>query len=467
MLNGKGRRALANPDSNQPTTDDDRTVVRGPDAERTVIGQPPVGDATVIGAPPGTALHCLVGREVESAQRPNRVYLLLLVSAGGAPEVRLPTNLCLLLDRSGSMDVQPLEFAKQAANFVVDSLEANDVLSIVSFDDQVEVVMPPRRVVNKELIKQHITRITARGTTNIYDGLSAALEQSGTLAQGGYVSRIVFLTDGAPTTGIKDHSSIVSVAQQARQLGVGVSTLGFGIEYNEELLSGIARAGGGAHFYISRPEMIPEVFRLEIGSVLRVVAKNLRLELHLAKWTQCVQVYGKEAHISERLVSLPLVDLEANSILSILAELAVLPRAPGTYRLTRAVLHFDDLATRTARQLEQPAVVRFTNNDSEVAAELRPEVARELQVAEAARQLQQTMVGLKTMQISSTQALQQLGATRSLLAEQGRQLEATQVDLAISSLQHGAPDAQKSLAETLHRLEMGKQAEGQKSGGRK
>ena len=171
--------------------------------------------------------------------------------------------------------------------------------------------------------------------------------------------------------------------------------------------------------------------------------------------------------MADRLVSLPLVDLEANSTLSVLAELAVLPRAAGTYRVARALLYFDDLATRATRQLEQPAVVRFTSEENEVPAELRPEVARELQVAEAARQLQQTMVGLKTMQISATQALQQLGATRSLLAEQGRGLEATQVDLAISSLQHGAPDAQKSLAETLHRLEMGKQAEGQQSGERK
>jgi len=415
-----------------------------------------------MGAPPaftGVRLECILGRDLESAPRPGRVYLLLLVSAGGPPEVRLPTNLCLLIDRSGSMEGQPLESAKQACNYVVDSLEANDVLSLVMFDDQVDVLMPPRRVINKELIKQHITQITARGTTNIYDGLAAATQQACTLATTGYVSRIIFLTDGAPTSGVKDHTSIVGLAQQAREAGVALSTLGFGIEYNEELLSGIARAGGGAHFYISRPEMIPEVFRLEIGSVLRVIAKNLRAELHLAKWTQCIQVHGKEAQISERLVALPLVDLEANSTLTALAELATLPRAPGTYRIARALLTFDDVASQGRRQLEQPAVVRFTTADSEVPAELRPEVARELQVAQAARQLQQTIVGLKTMQLSATQALQQLGATQSLLAQQGRQLEATQVAVAISSLRQGTPDAQKSLAETLHRLEMGKQAD--------
>ena len=446
--------------------DSDKTQLMG-DAERTVIGQPPVREETVVGgpsAPPGIRFECLVGREVESAARPQRVYLLLVASAGGAPGVRLPTNLCLLIDRSGSMEGQPLDYAKQACRYVVDSLEANDVLSIVSFDDQVEVVMPPRRVVNKELIGQHIARITARGTTNIYDGLAAAIEQASVLSSGGYVSRIIFLTDGAPTTGIKDHSSIVALAQRARQAGVSVSTLGFGIEYNEELLSGVARAGGGSHFYISRPEMIPEVFRTELGSVLRVVARNVSFEARLAKWTQCVQVHGREAQISERLVRVPAVDLEANSRVTALLELAVLPHAPGTYRLAQTALHFEDIATAAAKGLVAEAVVRFTENDSEVPTQLREEVARELQVAEAAQQLQRTMVGLRTMQISATQAVAQLGATRSLLAQHGRNLEATQLDLAMSGLQQGAPDAQKTLTETLHRLATGKQAEDEGSG---
>ncbi|MFX5085499.1 VWA domain-containing protein, partial [Acinetobacter baumannii] len=74
-------------------------------------------------------------------------------------------------DRSGSMEGAPFEYAKQACTYLVDQLTEQDVLSIVTFSDAVDVVMPPRKIVNKQLVKDHIMRLTVGDTTNLYDAL--------------------------------------------------------------------------------------------------------------------------------------------------------------------------------------------------------------------------------------------------------------------------------------------------------
>ena len=90
---------------------------------------------------------------------------------------RAPINVCLCIDRSGSMEGEPLEYVKRACEYVVDMLEPNDILSIVTFEEQVDVLMPARRVVNKALVKEHIRRLEVGNTTNLYDGLMAGCMQ--------------------------------------------------------------------------------------------------------------------------------------------------------------------------------------------------------------------------------------------------------------------------------------------------
>ena len=75
------------------------------------------------------------------------------------------------------MEGEPIEYVKRACEYVVDMLEPNDILSIVTFEEQVDVLMPARRVVNKALVKEHIRRIEVGNTTNLYDGLMAGCMQ--------------------------------------------------------------------------------------------------------------------------------------------------------------------------------------------------------------------------------------------------------------------------------------------------
>ena len=108
-----------------------------------------------------------------------------------------------------------------------------------------------------------------------------------------------------------------------------MTTLGFGPDYNEELIAGIARRSGGNYYYIARPELIPEVFRRELDTLMRITARNLRLRMALSRGISVRQVYGQQPSFGERTVETPLIDVEAGTGLSSLWELELSARPPG------------------------------------------------------------------------------------------------------------------------------------------
>ena len=134
------------------------------DPQRTQAMQMPVLDPSrtqamphLMGAPaqPSLSMEVVLGRKYALAQSIAREGLLIPIRAVQTAAGRAPLNLCLVLDRSGSMEGAPFEFAKQACAYLVDQLTEQDVLSIVTFSDTVDVVMPPRKIVNKQLVKDH------------------------------------------------------------------------------------------------------------------------------------------------------------------------------------------------------------------------------------------------------------------------------------------------------------------------
>src|SRR5207248_7111670 len=143
----------------------DQTRIVGPGGEATQLGgyyptpgmEP--GRTVMAGAPGGIDLTVIPGNRYALATGNSRERVLCQVSASGMlAGRRLPLNLALVIDRSGSMEGEPLEYVKRACAHVVDLLEPNDILSVVTFEDRADIVMPARRVINKALIKEHINR---------------------------------------------------------------------------------------------------------------------------------------------------------------------------------------------------------------------------------------------------------------------------------------------------------------------
>jgi len=415
------------------------------------------GRTVLTGTPGGLTLECIPGNRYASSLEDSREHVLVVIrSTTMAMAARMPLNLCLVIDRSGSMEGEPLDYLKRAAGYVVDLLEPTDVLSIVTFAEHVEVVMPARRVINKALIKEHIQRIQIGNTTNLYDGLVVGCQQVASVPPPGFLNRVLLLTDGEPTAGIRDFASIVGLVAEEKAKGVTVTALGFGPEYNEELMAGIARRSGGNYYYISRPDLIPEVFRRELEMLLNITARNLRLELTLARWTQLRQIYGSYPAFGQRTAAVNLVDLERGATLTTLLEMELGARPSGTYRVARADLTYENCVTGKTEHLSGDITFEFTPDASLIATHIDPVVQRELQVALASRNLEKTMMGLKTQQLSPDAALSELERTRTVLLQQNRTEEAAQLDEAIQGLKGSGIEVEKTLIGTIYNLDIGK-----------
>lgn len=414
---------------------------------------------TAMGTPPqALAVQTIAGNQYALAGRNSADHAIIeLTASGGSFGRRMPVNLCLVIDRSGSMEGEPLEYVKRACGHVVDLLDPNDILSVVTFEERVEVVMPARRVVNKALIKEHINRIQPGNTTNIYEGLVAGASQVASVRSEGYVNRVVVLTDGEPTAGVKDYSSIVGAAAEQRSRGVSTTALGFGPEYNEELLAGLAKRGGGNYYYIARPELIPEVFRSELEQLLTLVAKNIRLRLLLGKWTDVRQVYGQQPSLGPRTAEVQLPDLERAATHRTLVELGLGRRPAGTYRVARVEVTYDDCLTGAFNQrAEGDLVFNFVNDPALVQSGVNGTVQREIELAKASRNLERTMMGLKTQQLTSAMAMADLQRTQMLLQQSGMSEQAAEVGQAMQGLRTGSGDVEKTLIGTMLDIDLGK-----------
>lgn len=410
------------------------------------------------------AVEVVAGREATMANGPAREQFLVEVTApGGMAGVGMPTgggtrtplNLCLVIDRSGSMEGPPLEYVKQACTYVVDMLGPNDVLSIVTFEETVDILMPPQRVTNKDLVKSGIARLMPGNTTNLYDGLVLGAQQVMQVMDPTRATRMVVLTDGDPTAGIKDFSTLVNQAGDIRQKGITVTFLGFGPDYNEELLAGMAKRAGGNYYYIPQPQMIPDVFRTELDKLMTSVARNVRMEVKTARW---VQARTPQAD-GGGMISVSLEDIEKGASIQQLFDFDFPNHPLGFYRVASGKLLYDDLSTGQTETVELDFIMEFTSDSARYSGPQNPRVQSASSVQMASRAVEKTVMGMKTGMITQMAAIQELQKTQMLLVQEGRTTEAQEVTMALRAIQSGNQgQAEKTLMGTMVHLDQGKKS---------
>src|SRR6476661_4665432 len=194
---------------------------------------------------------------------------------------RASVNLAIVLDRSGSMSGEKIRVAKVAVEEAIARLRPDDRLSVVAYDDVVDVVVESTHA-SAEARRGAIERlrsVDARGSTNLGEGWLRGCEQvaSHILERG--VNRCLLLTDGLANIGITDPETLASHAAELRARGVSTSTFGVGNDFDERLLQAIADAGGGHFYYIADAPQIRDAITSEVGEALEVTARGVVIEV--------------------------------------------------------------------------------------------------------------------------------------------------------------------------------------------
>lgn len=172
---------------------------------------------------------------------------------------RRPLSLSMVIDRSGSMSGAPLKHATEAAGLLVRQLAPTDTLSVVVYDNHVTTIVDAQPCDDPGAIIKKIQAIKPGGATNLHGGWERGCELA-KKSERDAVRRVLLLTDGQANVGVTDPKKLIAESREQAGDGVITTTLGFGRDFQEDLLIGMAEAGRGNFYYIETPEDATQVF---------------------------------------------------------------------------------------------------------------------------------------------------------------------------------------------------------------
>jgi Ca-activated chloride channel family protein len=295
---------------------------------------------------------------------------------------RLPLNLVLVIDRSGSMNGVKIDLTRQAAALVARSLKPRDHLSVVLFNNTVATLIPSSPVRQPQEIVRQLQSITAGGGTALFDGWKTGAGQACLSQNDKNLNRVILLTDGQANVGETRTDAICDEVHSLGQRGIQTTTMGFGSDYNENLLRSMAASGEGNHFYVQTPEELAPFFELELDGLAATVGTRVRLQLLAAGDEVRVEPLG-EVQCNAQGEYL-LADLVDGYPLEQLFRVEV-PASQSSQPCLRARLNWYSPAAASQQSVEVPLQLPRVAWAERQAMEMNPEVKQHLAIAMAAR----------------------------------------------------------------------------------
>ncbi|MFT4622898.1 MAG: Ca-activated chloride channel family protein [Myxococcota bacterium] len=234
-------------------------------------------------------------RVVGSAPEERFLVVEVRAPAPVGAQVRHPVDLAVVLDGSGSMSAAgKIDHARAAARHLAGALGPEDTYALVVFDDAARLVRPARPVTDLQSVERLIDGIYEGGGTNLHEGVRLGGAELGRAHADGRISRLVVLSDGKATVGVTDPARTGELAATLASRGVTVSTVGLGLDYNEDALAAIADMGGGTYDFVDDPATLRGTFSEALRHTASVVAQQSRVRLTLSDEATLLDVVGWE-----------------------------------------------------------------------------------------------------------------------------------------------------------------------------
>jgi Ca-activated chloride channel family protein len=263
----------------------------------------PAPPATVSGSGPLTLSGHLVQTHVMKGS-PGRVGLELVLSAAPGTERHSlggrGIDLVVVLDRSGSMQGEKIDYARRALLDLIAGLTERDRLALFSYSDFVQAhggLMAVNES-NRRTLQTAVQSIHAGGATNLGGGLQAGIELIASAGRPGHPGRVILISDGLANRGVTDPEALARMAAGAAGKEFAVTTIGVGADFNEFLMTRIADHGAGSYYYLDNPAAFAETFQREFLTAASTAAAGIRLSLTLPPGVRIVEASGYPVAVS-------------------------------------------------------------------------------------------------------------------------------------------------------------------------
>ncbi len=308
----------------------------------------------------------------------SETFVLVRVRADErATGVATKRHLTITIDRSGSMAGKRLGNAIAAAQGAVRRLSDGDLVSVVDYASSGHVLVPPTELDGsaRERVIAQLGALTAGGETCISCALETTTEVLRRRSEG--VARVLLLSDGEATTGVRDVAGMARLADSVRALGATVTTVGVDVDYNERMMTAIAQATNGRHYFVASPEGLPQIFDQELSGLERSVAREAELTLELAPGVELLDLPDRTFRREGSEIRVSLGSFAAGEERSVLARVRVRADSGREQSVARARLDYDDLA-RGSRSEERGELFAVLTSDGSRSS-LDPEVEERVQ----------------------------------------------------------------------------------------
>lgn len=352
---------------------------------------------TSLSAGAEVTLGVSMGNTCVMAGQRQKGYLRIALT-GQAPEgtkKRAPGNVALVLDRSGSMAGEKLTRAKEAVIGALDRLAPDDIVSIIAYDTRVDVLFPAAKASNHAAMAAAVVGLTPGNTTALYDGVLAGAGEIRKFKEGGRVNRIVLLSDGLANAGPQSPAELATLGASLRKEDISVTTIGLGLDFNEDLMTQLAAKSDGNHLFAETAGDAIKAFSDEFTDVLSVVAKNVGITVALDPRIHPIRAMGREATIAAQGVYAGLVQLYSGQTKYLLLEVAIDPISPKeSFQAASAQIEYLDGTTGAIERRTTSTLLRVSDSPAEVLASENKDVM-ECVVAQVATESNQDAVRLR------------------------------------------------------------------------
>jgi Ca-activated chloride channel family protein len=315
-------------------------------------------------------------------------FVMLEVKGEGGEGVRTapPVNLSIIIDRSGSMRGTRLSNAINAAIAAVDRLRDGDVVSVVTFDARTQLVVPSQAIGagSRERIAADLRAISLGGDTCISCGIEDGLSQIERVS--GKVNRMILLSDGEATAGVRDVPTFRSIAQRARDRGVSITTIGVDVDYNEKILAAVAQESNGRHYFVENDAALQRVFEQEAEGLGSTVASAAEANIELGPGVELDRVFDRSFQRVGSTVVVPLGSFSKGETKTVLMKVRLPAGGDATVPVANVNLAWRDFVSGTDGKCTGKLAVELVGSPGD-ASELDPLVAGRVARSETAATL--------------------------------------------------------------------------------
>ena len=299
---------------------------------------------------------------------------------------RVPMNLAIVLDRSGSMEGAKIEKARQAAAMAVDKLNDDDVFSLVTYDSETNVLIEPQRVGNRdnrEELKSRIHRIQPGGSTALHAGVVLGAKQVRQKFERERVNRVILLSDGIANVGPSRTSDLASLGRELRSDGISVSTVGLGDDYNEDLMTALAESSNANYYYVKDAEKLPGIFAQELGASRSLLARSIVIRINAPEGVRLKEIIGRpDIEVRDRIVEIKMPEFFGSEKRRFLVRCEAEGKAADAIEAAQVELNYATADGAPAPAQRSAAKIAFTDDQKKADDSIRAEVAREYGIAQ-------------------------------------------------------------------------------------